>query len=95
VYFDVNGFEEASTGDRGMLPAVIAGGRDTLAADLLALPGTDGHWVGSFVGRKPSRIEQYETTVRSRAEESVRVYANGVANWLPAAEIVDFGVVAL
>lgn len=48
VYFDVNGFEEVGAGDRGVLPGIIAGGRDTLAAYLLTLPGTDVHWIGSF-----------------------------------------------
>jgi hypothetical protein len=69
VYFDVNGFEEAGTGTRGVPPVIIAAGRDTLAAYLLTLPGTDLHWVGSFFGRKPSRIKQYTATVQERAAE--------------------------
>jgi len=69
VYFDVNGFEEAGTGTRGVPPVIIAAGRDTLAAYLLTLPGTDLHWVASFFGHKPSRVKQYAATVQERAAE--------------------------
>jgi hypothetical protein len=69
VYFDVNGFEEAGTGERGVPPEVIQGGRDTLAAYFLTLPGADVHWVASFFGKRPAKIEEYATWVRERAAE--------------------------
>jgi len=69
VYFDVNGFEEAGTGERGVPPVVIAAGRDTLAAYLLTLPGVDCHWVASFFGFKPPRVDRHVDRVRARAAE--------------------------
>ena len=69
VYFDVNGFEEAGTGERGVPPVIIGAGRDTLAAYFLTLPGADRHWVASFFGLKPPRIERYAEQVRTRAAE--------------------------
>lgn len=69
VYFDVNGFEEAGTGERGIPPEIVQAGRDTLAAYLLTQPGVDVHWVGSFFGKKPAVIERYAGSVRSRAAE--------------------------
>jgi len=69
VYFDVNGFEEAGTGDRGVPPVIIAAGRDTLAAYLLTLPGTDRHWAASFFGVEPSQVQRYADRVRHRAAE--------------------------
>ncbi|PSP69923.1 hypothetical protein BRC70_06210 [Halobacteriales archaeon QH_6_68_27] len=69
VYFDVNGFEEAGTGERGVPPVVIGAGRDTLAAYLLTLPGVDRHWVASFFGFKPPRVERHVDRVRTRAAE--------------------------
>ena len=69
VYFDVNGFEEAGTGERGVPPEIIQAGRDTLAAYFLTQPGTDINWVASFYGKKPSDIERYVSWVRERAEE--------------------------
>ncbi|MFB6159711.1 MAG: hypothetical protein ABEJ61_00870 [Haloferacaceae archaeon] len=69
VYFDVNGFEEAGTGERGVPPEVIQAGRDTLAAYLLTQPGTDVNWVASFWGKRPPKIERYVAAVRTRAEE--------------------------
>jgi hypothetical protein len=69
VYFDVNGFEEAGTGERGVPPEIIQAGRDTLAAYFLTQPYTDVHWVASFYGKKPTKIERYVANVRNRARE--------------------------
>ncbi|WP_248895938.1 hypothetical protein [Haloplanus halobius] len=69
VYFDVNGFVEAGTGDRGLPPAVVQAGKDTLAAYLVSQPGVDTNWVASFFGRKPGKIEAYLSMVRARADE--------------------------
>ena len=69
VYFDVNGFEEAGTGERGVPPEIIQAGRDTLAAYFLTQPGTDVNWVASFYGKKTSDIERYVSWVRERAVE--------------------------
>lgn len=69
IYFDVNGFEEAGTGERGIPPEIIQAGRDTLAAYFLTQPYTDVNWVASFYGKKPSKIERYVATVRNRAQE--------------------------
>jgi len=69
VYFDVNGFEEAGTGERGVPPEIIQAGRDTLASYLLTQPGADANWVASFYGVKPTKVERYVAWVRERAEE--------------------------
>ncbi|WP_423745210.1 hypothetical protein V5735_04135 (plasmid) [Haladaptatus sp. SPP-AMP-3] len=69
VYFDVNGFEEAGTGERGVPPEIIQAGRDTLSAYFLTQPYTDLNWVASFYGKTPPEIERYVSTVRKRAEE--------------------------
>jgi hypothetical protein len=69
IYFDVNGFEEAGTGERGVPPEIIQAGRDTLAAYFLTQLGTDVNWVASFYGVKPSKIERYVSWVRERAAE--------------------------
>lgn len=69
VYFDVNGFEEAGTGDRGVPPEIIQAGQDTLAAYFLTQPGTDANWVASFYGIKNTKVERYASWVRTRAEE--------------------------
>ncbi len=68
VYFDVNGFEEAGTGERGVPPVIIQAGRDTLAAYFLTQPHVDEQWVGSFMGVQPGKIERYASRVRKRAE---------------------------
>ena len=68
IYFDVNGFEEAGTGDRGVPPIIIQAGRDTLAAYFLTRPYTDVQWVGSFMGVRPGKVERYASRVRKRAE---------------------------
>jgi hypothetical protein len=67
VYFDVNGFEEAGTGDRGVPPTIIQAGRDTLVAYFLTQPGTDVNWIASFYGEKPAKIQRYVSRVRKRA----------------------------
>lgn len=69
VYFDVNGFEEAGTGERGVPPEIIQAGRDTLAAYFLTQPYTDINWVASFYGKKPSKIKRYIAAVQNRAQE--------------------------
>ncbi len=67
VYFDVNGFEEAGTGERGVPPVIIQAGRDTLAAYFLTQPYTDEQWVGSFMAVRPGKVERYASRVRKRA----------------------------
>lgn len=67
IYFDVNGFEEAGTGDRGVPPIIIQAGRDTLAAYFLTQPYTDLEWVSSFIGVQPGKIERYRSRVQKRA----------------------------
>ncbi|MFC4405609.1 hypothetical protein [Haloarchaeobius iranensis] len=69
VYFDVNGFEEAGTGERGIPPEVVQAGRDTLAAYFLTQPYSDAQWVASFYGRRPEKVERYAERVRTRADE--------------------------
>lgn len=69
VYFDTNGFAEEGTGDRGVPPEVIQAGRDTLAAYFLTRPYTDLHWIASFYGKPPERIERYVAGVKERAAE--------------------------
>ena len=68
VYFDVNGFGEAGTGERGVPPVIIQAGRDTLAAYFLTHDTIDEHWVGSFMGVQPGKILRYASRVRDRAE---------------------------
>ncbi|MDS0281618.1 hypothetical protein [Haloarcula onubensis] len=68
VYFDVNGFEEAGTGERGVPPTIIQAGRDTLVAYFLTQPNVDVYWAASFYGEKPEKIERYAARVRKRAE---------------------------
>jgi hypothetical protein len=68
VYFDVNGFAEAGTGERGVPPVIIQAGRDTLAAYFLTHDTIDEHWVGSFMGVQPGKVLRYASRVRDRAE---------------------------
>ena len=68
VYFDVNGFEEAGTGERGVPPVIIQAGRDTLAAYFLTHDTIDEHWVGSFMGVQPGKVLRYASRVQDRAE---------------------------
>ncbi len=67
VYFDVNGFQEAGTGDRGVPPAIIQAGRDTLVGYLLTQADTGRNWVASYYGEKPEKIDRYVARVRKRA----------------------------
>ena len=69
VYFDVNGFVEDGTGERGVPPEVVQAGKDTLAAYLVTMPWADVNWVASFYGSTPTEIERYLSWVRERAEE--------------------------
>lgn len=69
VYFDVNGFAEAGTGERGVPPEIIQAGRDTLAAYFLTQPYADVNWVASFYGKKTTKIDRYVAAVRTRARE--------------------------
>jgi hypothetical protein len=68
VYFDVNGFEEAGTGERGVPPIIIQAGRDTLAAYMLTQPYVDKQWIGSFMGVQSGKVERYVSRVQKRAE---------------------------
>nr|WP_122091005.1 hypothetical protein [Halalkalicoccus subterraneus] len=68
VFFDVNGFQETGTGDRGVPPTIIQAGRDTLVAYFLTQPNTDIHWVASFYGEKPEKIQRYVSRVQKRAK---------------------------
>lgn len=67
VYFDVNGFREEETGDYGIPPVIVQGGKDTLAAYLLTCPGVDIYWVASFLGVDQTKAERYVSWVRNRA----------------------------
>jgi hypothetical protein len=67
VYFDVNGFEEAGTGDRGVPPEIIQAGRDTLVAYFMTQPDIDENWVASYYGEKPEKVTRYVSRVRKRA----------------------------
>ena len=69
VYFDVNGFEEAGTGHRGVPPEIIQAGRDTLASYFMTQPDVDEHWVASYYGLKPEKVTRYVSRVRKRAEK--------------------------
>ncbi|NHN65948.1 hypothetical protein BDK61_4759 [Haloarcula quadrata] len=69
VYFDVNGFQEAETGKRGVPPTIIQAGRDTLVAYFLTQDSVDVHWAASFYGEKPEKIERYVSRVRKRSEK--------------------------
>ncbi|WP_226040631.1 hypothetical protein [Natrinema sp. DC36] len=69
VYFDVNGFVEEGTGERGVPPEVVQAGKDTLAAYLVTCPWSDVNWVASFYGATPTEIERYLSWVRERAAE--------------------------
>ncbi|MGQ3411920.1 hypothetical protein ACT4ML_06610 [Natrinema sp. LN54] len=68
VYFDVNGFVEEGTGERGIPPEVVQAGKDTLAAYLMTMPWADRDWVASFYGSTPTELDRYLTWVRDRAE---------------------------
>jgi hypothetical protein len=67
VYFAVNGFVEANTGDRGVPPEVVQAGKHALAAYLVVQTSVD--WVASFYGSEPQRIERFLTRVREQAAE--------------------------
>jgi len=67
IYFDVNGFQEAGTGDRGVPPEIIQAGRDTLVAYFLTQPLVDVEWIASYYGEKPEKIDRYVARVRKRA----------------------------
>ena len=69
IYFDVNGFEEAGTGERGVPPVIIQAGRDTLAAYFLTHDTIDEHWVGSFMGVQPGKVLRYASRVQDRARD--------------------------
>ncbi|WP_247731657.1 hypothetical protein [Halovivax limisalsi] len=79
VYFDVNGFVEAGTGDRGVPPEIVQAGKDTMAAYLVSAPWADTNWVASFYGTTPAEIERYCDWVRRRAD-SIRASADEAAN---------------
>jgi len=68
IYFDVNGFEEEGTGERGLPPEVVQAGRDTMAAYLLTQFGDD-NYVASFYGVRTGKVHEYVSWVQERAEE--------------------------
>jgi len=68
IYFDVNGFDEDGTGQRGVPPVIIQAGRDTLAAYFLTQSTVDEQWVGSFMGVQPGKVIRYASRVQDRAE---------------------------
>ena len=68
VYFDVNGFEETGTGERGVPPEIIQAGRDTLVSYFLTQPYTDINWLASYYGEKPEKIQRYVNRVRKRGK---------------------------
>ena len=79
VYFDVNAFEEAGTGERGVPPVIIQAGRDTLAAYFLTRDGIDEQWVGSFMGVQPGKILRYKSRVHDRSTNiRERIKAEGL-----------------
>jgi hypothetical protein len=67
VYFDVNGFDEDGVGERGVPPAIIQAGRDTLAAYFRTQEYGDLNWIASYYGIKPERAERLVDRVRKRA----------------------------
>ena len=67
VYFDVNGFQEADTGSRGVPPEIIQAGRDTLVAYFMTQPSIDENWVASYYGEKPEKVGRYVSRVQKRA----------------------------
>jgi hypothetical protein len=69
VYFDVNGFQEAGTGERGVPPEIIQAGRDTLVAYFMTQPYVDVEWVASYYGEKPEKVQRYVNRVRKRAQK--------------------------
>ncbi|QSW97837.1 hypothetical protein [Haloterrigena alkaliphila] len=69
VYFDVNGFVEEGTGERGVPPEVVQAGKDTLAAYLVTMPWADVNWVASFYGMTTQEVDRYCSWVRDRAAE--------------------------
>ncbi|WP_435101372.1 hypothetical protein [Halarchaeum sp. P4] len=69
VYFDVNGFQEAGTGERGIPPEIVQAGRDTLVAYFLTWPTVDEQWVSSYYGVKPEKVQRYANRVRKRAQQ--------------------------
>ncbi|TQR22543.1 hypothetical protein C9J85_03925 [Haloferax sp. wsp5] len=71
VYFDVNGFREAGTGERGVPPTVY-GWPWALVAYVLTEAGVDVHWAASFYGEKPEILERYVSRVRKRSKKVAR-----------------------
>ncbi|SFR41652.1 hypothetical protein [Halogeometricum limi] len=69
VYFDVNGFQEAGTGERGIPPEIVQAGRDTLVAYFLTQQNVDVEWVASYYGEKPEKVRRYANRVRKRAKK--------------------------
>ncbi|SEN49046.1 hypothetical protein SAMN05216388_1003238 [Halorientalis persicus] len=69
VYFDVNGFVESETGERGVPPKIIPAGRDTMVAYMRTLPGADEDWVSCYFAERPDKIKRLIRNVRARAEK--------------------------
>ncbi|RXK50135.1 hypothetical protein [Halorientalis pallida] len=72
VYFDVNGFVEADTGERGIPPAIVSAGRDTMAGYMRTLPGADTEWLSCYFAERPEKIRRLLRNVRARAEKIQR-----------------------
>jgi hypothetical protein len=69
VYFDVNGFVEEETGERGVPPKIIPAGRDTMVAYMRTLPHANKDWVSCYFAERPDKIRRYIMNVRARADE--------------------------
>lgn len=67
VYFDVGGFREEKTGDRGVPPEVAAAGKDTLVAYLVTQRGMSTTWATRFFDISRETVHSYCSRVRSRA----------------------------
>lgn len=68
VYFDVEGFRDEKTGERGIPPEVARAGTDTIAA-YLRTQGKSTEFLMDWLGVKRETIHSYLSRVRSRAKE--------------------------
>ena len=70
MYFNVNGFREEKTGDRGVPPEVATAGNDTLAAYLITQRGMSRKWATRFFDIGRELVCAYASRVRSRARDT-------------------------